>query len=244
MRKCVFCQADLDDSAKFCAHCGKEQPTTANIGAPQKEFINPFYEEHLQWYERYFNTAKAVLFNPTEFFMSCKKDDELSKTLPYYFTILVIGALFSAVWNSVTDSFSKLFSHASMGDASAQALFAGMGFFSLFILMIIGGAVSLFLVAGIYHLLIMMFGEDKFGFIATLNAVIFSYTTNLLVIIPFCGSAIAGIWGLVMYIFGIKHMQEMSWGKAVVVVLIPGVLCCCTAIVLAIAIPSLIAGLR
>ena len=256
MKKCFFCQADMDDSAKFCSTCGKEQPLNAEQPEgneqpfqAQPAFANPFYEEQLPWYERYWNTVKAVLLKPTEFFTSFNKTDDISKTIMYFLVLVGIASFFNALWNLLTNSFmnSIMYNLAQLDtgntDMGINALFAGMSFIPMVITSVIGGFIGLFVGAGIIHVMLLILGEGKNGFNATLNAIIFSYTPNLIIIIPIFGSMISWIWVLVLNIISIKHMQDTTWGKAVAAVLLPGAICCCLAVIIGIAFSGLIAGL-
>jgi hypothetical protein len=67
-------------------------------------------------------------------------------------------------------------------------------------------------------------------------------STLPLAIVPFCGGAIGGIWGMICTIIGLAQAQETSTGKAAAAVLIPLVLCCGLAILFSAAIIALIAG--
>ncbi len=82
--------------------------------------------------------------------------------------------------------------------------------------------------AGIIHLVAMLFGSARNGYGATVRALCYAAGPNLLGIIP-CFGILAGIYGLVLAIFGISSLQETTMGKAAGIVLLPLVVlgCCC-----------------
>ena len=82
--------------------------------------------------------------------------------------------------------------------------------------------------AAIVHLAAMLFGAAKNGYGATVRAFAYAAGPNLLGIIP-CFGILAGIYGLVLAIFGISSLQETSTGKAAGIVLLPiaVMICCC-----------------
>ena len=60
-------------------------------------------------------------------------------------------------------------------------------------------ALSVFIGAGIIHLCLMLVGGAKKSYETTLRVVCFATgSTQPLLIVPFCGGFIAGIWGLIV----------------------------------------------
>lgn len=102
--------------------------------------------------------------------------------------------------------------------------------------------IGMFVVAGVVHLLLMMFRGATRGFDATLLVVAFSYGVHLLNAIPQCGPLIAMIWQLVILIIGLAAIHRCSTGKAVAAVLLPGLLCCCCLCAGTVSIITVIAG--
>ncbi len=85
----------------------------------------------------------------------------------------------------------------------------------------------MFIIAGVVHLLLMMFHGATRGFEATLLVVAFSYGAHLLNAIPECGPLISTVWQLVILIIGLAAIHRTTTGKTAAAVLVPGFLCCC-----------------
>ena len=158
---------------------------------------------------------------------------------------MIVVVFFIFLWNSIFPSdnaqLTEIFQKLGMSDEQV-AQFSQSGTKTIFenIINAFGGyvfyVISLFVGAGITHLLVLMFGEDKHGFSATFNAAALAVPPMLCVIVPQVGILVGGVWMLVMQIFALKHIQEMSLGKAVLISLLPVTLCCVCCIVLMLAV--------
>jgi hypothetical protein len=87
-----------------------------------------------------------------------------------------------------------------------------------------------FIVAGIIHLFLMLFGGANRGFGATFRVVAYTESLALCYIVPMCGPLIFLLWGLVLYIIGLAYAHRTDGWRAVLAVLaapILCVLCCC-----------------
>ncbi len=235
MKKCVYCAADLDDGVKFCQNCGKEQPAGTVYTNQYSNDVNPLHDERLGFFERITQSVRDVILKPTQFFSSYPKTADISRAFVFYLIIMSVVVFFIFLWNYLlpTDnseisellqklglSSDQLSQLSQSGNKSLiETIFGAFGAYIFYTIMLFAGA-------GITHLLVLMFGEDKHGFTATFNAVALSVPPMLCAIIPAFGTLIGGVWVMVMQIFALKHIQEMSWGKAIAITLIPFVLCC------------------
>jgi hypothetical protein len=85
----------------------------------------------------------------------------------------------------------------------------------------IGGAIGVFVVAGIAHLLVrLVVGATNSGFGATFRVASYTGVTSLVSWIPIVGW-ILGLYGIYLSVVGIREMHGTTTGKAVLVVLIP-----------------------
>jgi len=90
--------------------------------------------------------------------------------------------------------------------------------------------IGIYLVAGVVHLLLLLFRGAPRGFDATLTVVGYAAGLGIVLAVPVCGSLVAMVWGLVVLIIGLGEAQRCGAGKAAAAVLLPGVLacvCCC-----------------
>ena len=107
-------------------------------------------------------------------------------------------------------------------DTGGEALAGGLvGFIVTLILSPIYTAVALLIGAGIYHLLVLLLVRPgNAGFEATFRVVCYVAAIQLVSWIPIV-NIIAGIYGIVLSIFGIREVHSTTTGKALLVVLIP-----------------------
>jgi hypothetical protein len=84
----------------------------------------------------------------------------------------------------------------------------------------------IYLSAGVFHLLLLLFRGASRGFTSTLTAVAYSTGLFLLLAVPGCGLLVAAVWFLVAVITGLGESQRCGTGKAAAAVLLPVGLVC------------------
>jgi hypothetical protein len=165
-----------------------------------------------------------VLTKPTTAFTVMKREGGLAEPLIY----AVIGGSFG-----VLVYFLFLFLLQSIGfmadsrSAMAGVVGMGIGFIFVLILMPILVAIWMFVAAGILHLCLMIVGGAKQSFETTFRVVCFSIGSAYpLLVVPFCGNLVAGIWAIVLYCIGLARAHETDTGRAVLAVFLPLIVCC------------------
>ena len=160
---------------------------------------------------------KGFLISPVETFQKVK-DENLGPLMKYF---VVLAVIFSILWAIIFAAMASAMTAMMpikmpfMG-AAAGGLAAVTMFISYLILLIIG----LFIGAAIVHIFVYLLGGRK-GYTQTVKAIGYGMTPSLLLgWIPFIG-IIAGIWALIVEIIGIRELQEMSTGKAVLAMILP-----------------------
>ena len=89
----------------------------------------------------------------------------------------------------------------------------------------IGGAIGLLILSGILHLLVrLIVGPGESGFAATFRIASYASVVNLVSWVPIIGSLAALVYGIYLFIVGIREMHETTTGRAALVVLIPVVM--------------------
>ncbi|HEY8548853.1 MAG TPA: YIP1 family protein [Vicinamibacterales bacterium] len=165
--------------------------------------------------QRFIDTAKGVLLDPTTTFRNLRREGGLGGPVTYY----LIGTLLSVVAQSVWQL-------AGLGSGFEQYGYGG-GFLSSLILGAVAVLAGLFIGSGIVHLFLMLLGGARFPFEATLRTLAYAHGSAAPIgIVPFCGGFVAMIWGIIAAIIGLAQVHETSTGKAAGAVLIPFVLCC------------------
>lgn len=249
MIKCPNCGFDLNGDETKCPNCGyvlksggeMAPPPQSNLDIPAPPADNsynvggrkktiPFADTTISFFDGLFETIKLALFSPSEFFENYEFKTSIGNGILFALILSVISAVFSLIYNLIfRSSFTSMLARWGNIPAEQLQMQNAMGMFTgvmgLFLIPI-GVLIGLFVMAGIYHLLLMAVNGAKNGFEATLNVV--AYTSAVLVfsIIPFCGSTIAWIYRIVLNIMGLQRVHETTTGKASFAVLLPYLFCC------------------
>jgi len=164
-----------------------------------------------------FEMMKGFLLAPLESFRKVR-DTDWGDSIRYYLILLVINAVLSAIVSigmasTAWTTFSALFTQAGVLLPAA----AGTGVIFIALLMIIVQFVLVFIGAAWLHLFVYILGGRR-GYLQTLKALTFGSTPAMLFgWIPFIGF-LAGILSLILGIFGIRELQDMTTVKAAIAV--------------------------
>src|SRR6266487_1592813 len=171
----------------------------------------------------FIQTLQMVLSKPVAAFTAMKREGGLGEPLLY----AIIGGTFGGVF-AVTYNFA-LRSFGSFGDrhGAMEHLFGGIGWIFLLVLTPLFVAIGMFVVSAILHVCLMIVKGAKQSFETTFRVVCFAEgSASPLLVIPFCGGVITGIWKIVLYCIGLTHAHETDTGRVVIAVLLPLIVCC------------------
>ena len=185
----------------------------------------------LPWDERqtkgllnaFIETLQMVLRKPVAAFTAMKREGGLGEPLLY----AVIGGTFGGVF-AVTYNFAlRLFTPFGDRQGAVAHLFGGLGWIFLLVLTPLFVAIGMFVASAILHVCLMIVGGAKQSFETTFRVVCFAEgSASPLLVIPFCGGLITGIWKIVLYCIGLARAHETDTGRAVIAVLLPLIVCC------------------
>ena len=165
----------------------------------------------------YFELMKGFLLTPVETFRTVR-DTDLGDSLKYYLILLAINAVLSAIVSlamasAVRTTITSIFTQAGIPLPAVT----GAGVIGIALMMIIMQFVLVFIGAAWLHVFVWLLGGRR-GYLQTLKAIIFGSTPTMLFgWIPFIGF-LAGLWSLVLGIFGLQELQNMTTLKAVLVI--------------------------
>lgn len=214
MKKCRFCDTMMQDSETVCPSCGKDQEVSAGTAG-----TNSFDDLSLSWGERIVGTIREIMTAPNTFFSTLKESGEIKGPFIYYMVLSLISVIAYLFWQTVlSSSMSALIpSMGPFGGAEHNPFTPAMLPFLLFFSLLLG-AVSPFITAGLYHLMLLLFGEGQKGYVTTLRVILFSQTAGILYVIPFIGSLLSGVWSLALQAMGLSQRHHISVGKALLVI--------------------------
>ena len=206
------------------------EPAAPRSGLPWDErqtkgFFNAFVE-----------TLMMVLGKPTVAFTVMKREGGLGEPLLY----LVVGSSFGIIVYVLMTLL--LPSAIPLGDRHGVGHLVGAGIGSVFMIILapVFAAIGAFIAAAIFHVCLMIVGGARQSFETTFRVVCFvGGSVDPLLIIPFCGGLIVGIWKIVLYCIGLSRAHETEIGRVVLAVLLPLVVCCGGALLIAFMIGAL-----
>ena len=170
------------------------------------------------------DTLLMVLTKPAEAFTVMKREGGLVEPLIYAVIGGSFGVLVYCLFVFLLQSIGFM---ADSRSAMAGIVGMGIGFVIAIILMPLFIAIWMFIGAGILHLCLMIVGGAKQSFETTFRVVCFSIGSAYpLLVVPFCGNLVAGIWAIVLYCIGLARAHETDTGRAVLAVFLPLIVCC------------------
>lgn len=183
------------------------------------------HRQSLGLVKAFFDTAVMVLTKPGEAFTAMKREGGFGEPLIYTVIGGSVGFAFYFLYNFFFTSLGGMLGNRE--NPLTHVIGTGIGSLFVIILVPFFAVIGAFIGAGILHLCLMIVGGAKQPFETTFRVVCFSGgSTGPLLVLPFCGGLIAGIWKIVLYCIGLARAHETDTGKAVMAVLLPIVVCC------------------
>ena len=153
--------------------------------------------------------VKGFLLSPVETFQQ-SRNDEPGFVFSYFAALLLLHAIFATLVAAVGIEVMPRF--AGMPGGIAIPIM-------VFLMALAGGFIFTLIFAAWLHLWVYLLGGKK-GIMQTFKAIIYGHTPRLLLgWIPFIGFFFV-LWSLVLGILGIRELQEISTGKAILAVAI------------------------
>jgi hypothetical protein len=153
----------------------------------------------------FIDTVRRVVLQPVSFFASLPQSRNLVNPLVFALICIEISTILGGLLGLV-----RVGTYRGLGSFIASIIAAP-----------IGGAIGLFILAAILHLLVrLVVGAGNSGFEATFRVAAYAAVVNLVSWIPLVGWLL-GLYGIYLAVIGIREMHGTTTGKAALVVLIP-----------------------
>lgn len=213
----------------ICPLCGEK------VQLAGKERIGTDWDRESggSWVDAFYRTAKQAFTNPVSFFESVAKGRGFTRPWVYALIVAYLGFTVAIAYQAGFQFLAASFELGDVfpgGEFPAIALsfpFIAVGIlFFLFIGVPLSAAFMTIFRAGLYHICLMILGAAKRDFETTFRTVSYAMTPQILQVVPFFGAFAAGIWQLVLDVIGLKVVHETSYGKSLLAVFLPMLLCC------------------
>jgi hypothetical protein len=192
--------------------------TIARTGLPWEN------REQLGFVKAFSDTLVMVLTKPVEAFQIMRTEGNFVDPLIY---AVIGGSVGFIVYFLITLALGSFGMMGSRNNPLGAMFGAGLGMIFMIILCPIFVALSVFIGSAIIHVCLMLVGGAKKSYETTFRVVCFACgSTQPLLIIPFCGGLISGIWGIVAECIGLARAHETDVGRAVLAILLPLIVCC------------------
>lgn len=153
--------------------------------------------------------VKGFLVSPVETFQQSRAD-EPKAVFTYFGILLLLNAVLSALIAALGIETMQMYAGVPLGHAFP---------FLVFFMMLVGGFICTVVFSAWLHLWVYLLGGKR-GIMQTVHAVIYGSTPRLILgWIPFLG-IIFTLWSLVLGILGVRELQDLSTGKAILAVAI------------------------
>jgi len=190
------------------------------------------------FFNAFIETLQMVLSRPAVAFTAMRREGGLADPLIYALIGECFGLVFYFVYSMLFRSFGGL---AERNNPVSHLAAMGIGWVLLLILAPIFVAIGIFVGSAILHVCLMIVGGAKQGFETTFRVVCYAGgSVGPLLVVPFCGGVIAGVWRIVLNCIGLARAHETDTGRAVLAVFLPLIVCCGGLILLGILFPALL----
>ena len=225
---------------------GDTSPTTSNLNpyaSPSGGFgYQPTFpagdrpglpwETQGQNFSTWWETTKLCMNQPSYAFRIMRLSGGIGQPMLFAAMGMAVGFVGQLIWNIPLIVVLGIATDQSPGEIGFQiATTIGQGIFAV----AVGATVGVLISAALIHLSLMLLGGARQPFEATLRVVGFAQgATAWLQVIPVVGALIAAIWGIVAEVVGIAQAHEIPTGKALLAVLLPIIVCCLSAVAIAV----------
>jgi hypothetical protein len=237
---CPHCGKEISENQAFCQFCGEATVITATVQGTGRAKTT-WEEEGTQWtFKGLVDTLKGSLFNPSEFFRKMEVTGGLAGPMLYAMIVGMIGITLFNVWQILLHDPYTAYIAARGGGHSDIAQGAGTILSALFLPFLI--IIVLFIVSGMFHLLLMMNRGANRPFEATFRVTAYSSGALIFLTVPYCGMLVVPLWYVTLAIIGLREAHSTTGGKATFAVLFPMLLCCAFAMLFSILVLGTIAA--
>ncbi len=167
-----------------------------------------------------FATLRAVLFSPETFFHAMDTRGGIRE--PFAFGLLMGSAstMFSLFWKFLVLSGGLMAVDLPLlGHRTAWLVF-------LILLVFVPAFVtaSMFIFAGILHLMLLLVRGGGHGFAASFRVIAYAQAAQIWAMIPFLGGWVGFIWQLIVQVIGLREIHRTSYLRVIAAFVIPVVI--------------------
>ena len=162
-------------------------------------------------------TWRGASLEPRRFFAALPPGGSIGAAVLYYLTVGIPVAGASLFWSMLRDALG-MERRASLGALDGLGAWAPLVDFLLSPVLLL---FSLFVAAGVTHLMLKIFGAASRDYGTTTRVFAFAYSPQILGVIPWVGTLAGFVWMVVVSVIGLREAHDTSTARAAAAVLIP-----------------------
>ena len=174
-------------------------------------------------------TWRRSVFEPGAFFTNGPFDRAAVRPILYYLLMAVFGAALSLTWGTVlpatqpglVETLADLMNAPLPDAAGASGAASRLADFFLTPFL----AVLYLIVASLLlHVFVLVLAPRRRSLTATVRTICYASGPGLFAIVPFVGGLVAGVWGVVLTVIGLREAHRTTTGRAFAVWLLSAAL--------------------
>lgn len=166
-----------------------------------------------------FETWRRSVLEPSAFFAGGPFGRPAVRPILYYLLISVLAAALSLTWGALlptaqpglVETIAEMVNIALPG---ATDTIGSAGRLADFFLTPFLAVLSLVFMSLLLHLFVLLLVPGRRSLTATVRAVCYACGPGVFAIIPFVGGLVAGIWGAVLTVIGLREAHRTTTGRA------------------------------
>lgn len=165
-------------------------------------------------------TIKRAMLAPGLFFAAMPLGRGVTMPLVFFLLVSQFQIVCQLFWSHLGISpMMGMGGEAPVADPGVAPM--GAGSLMLFLIYPVLFTIWLFLMGGVLHVLLKLFGAGQGGFEGTFRAMAYSAAPSVLAVIPYAGPFAAGFWSLVIMFIGLKVIHATSFMRVFFAFLLP-----------------------
>lgn len=192
---------------------GSETGSGARRGAPWERRTELGLWASIYW------TIKESLLSPDKLFKGMLYGAGLREPLAFGLLIGSLGSMIGFFWQFLAVALAS--GWVSFIPLFPAEITVGVIFLTLMAFIPIFVAATLFVYAGMLHVMLRIVGGAKNGFEASFRVICYSQSAQALALVPFVGGWIGGLWQLIVQVIGLREIHETSYLRVFLAFLIP-----------------------
>ncbi|MBI4773058.1 MAG: zinc-ribbon domain-containing protein [Deltaproteobacteria bacterium] len=172
-----------------------------------------------------FDTARQALLTPGSFFSQMNPEGTYGYPISFALLLSFVGFFFQFLWGILFNSDLIIRVLAAL-QLSPDTISAGVvvGTAVMVPVLMLALLAGLFIQSAILHICLLILRGANAPFLGTFKVMSYSSAASVFLIIPFLGSFVAFVWGLVLMVIGVSRVHSIGIGKSVLAILLPFIL--------------------